>query len=1530
MKRRYLVILALAVLIAALWCTAAQAAANEVFTTQPTSKMRGSDRTFVISWETSFVPAQVQILKEVSGGFSIVDEITDPADLKQSMAWPIPMHYEPSATIYYVRLCNAAGEWFMSESFRNDWYNVGFTVKPTCGYLYAYEDFRIDFEPSFKPLHSVVLVFFEHEVGHQGGGYHMFVPLSEADEHGYILRCYYGDGSYDYIESGYHDFDWDSIKFYQEPTVSINDAGDAFRVSWETSFRPDTVSIYRHMASGDILLEERTDNHSRTQSYELPFAGGSKTDQYIVTATFNGNKSRTSQPFTRDYSLMRFLFEPPDALISPDGYHTVAWQTSFRPVLVEIGTKLNSDYLVPIAALTEEMNPAMTYRLSGLGASRGEMWVRAYYAINANGFYTESSFNVEKDYNVKFNTKPSGGNVYHHGTFHMAWFTNFKPWMYRVLTYNEDGSFCKLAASVISTEINPYTTFDLPWDMAGEGAGKVVIEVFHASDSYLRAECTVNKVPCVITFDPEGGRCDVTTAAPDAQGRLTSLPVPTRTGHAFRGWYYNYGGNKIAVNTQTVFRESTTLHAEWVPIEHRITVVNGTSSTYLAHEGQLFTITADEIPGMIFQKWILSGGNAQIIDYYSRSTLVQMGSGNTAMQATYKYVSRTVTFDANGGTVSPATATTNGQGKLTSLPVPTREGYTFNHWFIPTAGGSQTVTANTVFTEDTTVFASWSAIYRTVEVVDGTADRTSAQLGQVVTVTANERPNLAFVRWTVVTGGVTLADPNSASTTFVMGNAPVTVRAYYTYSGALMSELYVYAAEPELGAHPAAPTVTTDAYNVYSYQWFDEDHRYGPDAMPLMPEDVFENGKTYTIVVYIRAASEDLRIDPSVVCHINDSTEGVSSYYQSSFQVGMEKTFTVADYTVTFDANGGTGSMAPAEHVGQTYTLPVCGFEPPEDYVFDGWDAGQPGEIIDMTGDLTLTAQWRQVGGPCGDNVRWHLYDDGTLVISGTGPMMNYSTSAGYRVPWYDRRSDVTAVVIEDGVTTVGSYSFYYCQNLADVSLPGSLTSISSFAFQACSALTELTLPEGLTSIGQCAFTSCRNLNPVTLPASLTEAGGNCFSHSSVSDVTVLNPETVFTNETFLSHTGTLTLHGWPGSTAEAHAAVYNYIEFEPFPNGALGENVTWILSPTGALKISGTGSMYDYAAAADSPLYAFRDQIRTAEIGDGVTSIGKNVFAGCAQMTTVIIPESVSALGDDAFLNCASLNHVSVPYGVAVAAGFRGCTGLTEITLPYSIVAVSANAFSGCTGLSDLDFVPDGVKYLRSGAFRGCTGLTNVFVPLGVTTIESNVFRDCTNLASVAIHRGVQTVQTYAFDGSGLETVFYEGVRFEWDAVDIREAGNAPLLGATVYCKSAVIFDSRGGTEVPMQALNFEECAEEPAEPVRYGYLFGGWYADADCAGEPYDFTSPVYGDITLYARWLSVLVLPDSLKVIEAGAFEGIAAEAVVIPPCVTAISGNPFAGSAVRYIYGCAGSAAEDLANAVESLTFVPVSADWIAAR
>ena len=66
----------------------------------------------------------------------------------------------------------------------------------------------------------------------------------------------------------------------------------------------------------------------------------------------------------------------------------------------------------------------------------------------------------------------------------------------------------------------------------------------------------------------------------------------------------------------------------------------------------------------------------------------------------------TVTFDANGGSVSTASATTK-DGKLESLPIPTRSGYDFAGWYTGTVDGQQ-VTINTVFTGDTVLYAHWT------------------------------------------------------------------------------------------------------------------------------------------------------------------------------------------------------------------------------------------------------------------------------------------------------------------------------------------------------------------------------------------------------------------------------------------------------------------------------------------------------------------------------------------------------------------------------------------------------------------------------------------------------------------------------------------------------------------------------------------------------------------------------------------------------------------------------------------------------
>ena len=148
------------------------------------------------------------------------------------------------------------------------------------------------------------------------------------------------------------------------------------------------------------------------------------------------------------------------------------------------------------------------------------------------------------------------------------------------------------------------------------------------------------------------------------------------------------------------------------------------------------------------------------------------------------------------------------------------------------------------------------------------------------------------------------------------------------------------------------------------------------------------------------------------------------------------------------------------------------------------------------------------------------------------------------------------------------------------------------------------------------------------------------------------------------------------------------------------------------------------------------------------------------------------------------------------------------------------------------------------------------------------------------------------------------------------------------------VTFDSQGGSEVASQTLENGETAAEPAAPLKIGAMFTGWYTDASCAAETqYSFDTPVTADLTLYAGWVipepaGCLKLPSSLTEIEDEAFAGIAAEAVVIPETMTAITGNPFAGSNVQYVYGFPGTEAQTFTVNYPVYTFVPIDADWLA--
>ena len=123
-------------------------------------------------------------------------------------------------------------------------------------------------------------------------------------------------------------------------------------------------------------------------------------------------------------------------------------------------------------------------------------------------------------------------------------------------------------------------------------------------------------------------------------------------------------------------------------------------------------------------------------------------------------------------------------------------------------------------------------------------------------------------------------------------------------------------------------------------------------------------------------------------------------------------------------------------------------------------------------------------------NLTWKLDADGTLTISGTGAMKDYDYDNNLS-PVYNN-SNVKKVVIEDGVTSIGTAAFSGC-GLISITIPDSVTSIGESAFEDCSNLTSITIPDSVTSIEYCAF-SCCGLTSITIPDSVTSIGSEAFS----------------------------------------------------------------------------------------------------------------------------------------------------------------------------------------------------------------------------------------------------------------------------------------------------------------------------------------------------------------------------------------------------------------------------------------------------
>ena len=257
--------------------------------------------------------------------------------------------------------------------------------------------------------------------------------------------------------------------------------------------------------------------------------------------------------------------------------------------------------------------------------------------------------------------------------------------------------------------------------------------------------------------------------------------------------------------------------------------------------------------------------------------------------------------------------------------------------------------------------------------------------------------------------------------------------------------------------------------------------------------------------------------------------------------------------------------------------------------------------------------------GTCGNKLTWDIIDDGTLTISGSGKMKDYMLTVADRTeaPWGTYWEQITAVVIEPGVTSISQNAFCGCSSLASVTIPESVTSIDLQAFCGCSSLTSMTIPDSVTSIGGGTFSGCSSLASVTIPESVTHIGGGAFSGcSSLASVTI--PESV---------------------TRIGGGAFYGC------------SNLTSVTIPEGVTSIGRDTFMYC-------------SSLTSVTIPESVTSIGIGAFCVCSSLTNVVIPEGVTSIDSCAFESCRGLTSVTIPKSMTKIGHFAfvGCRNLSDV----------------------------------------------------------------------------------------------------------------------------------------------------------------------------------------------------------------------------------------------------------------------------
>lgn len=480
----------------------------------------------------------------------------------------------------------------------------------------------------------------------------------------------------------------------------------------------------------------------------------------------------------------------------------------------------------------------------------------------------------------------------------------------------------------------------------------------------------------------------------------------------------------------------------------------------------------------------------------------------------------------------------------------------------------------------------------------------------------------------------------------------------------------------------------------------------------------------------------------------------------------------------------------------------------------------------------------------------------------------------------------LTSFDIPATVSTLGEYAFENCEGFTSITVPANATSMATGVFSSCSNLTEVILETKATELPGWMFANCHKLTHITIPASVSSIGGYCFTNSGIEHIDVAaGSKFLISVDGVLFKADKSEILLYPANKKDMSFTVPNAVT--TIVKGIFNENgyLAELIFEDGDQPLQIKENAFDGMTS-----------LVKVELPDRLTRIGREAFRGCEKLMFINVPATASnsTFGTSAFSGCAKLMEIRNESALDIKVGETKYGGIaayavnvyspetgesafqqdengmvtftkeqsgetyvylvaylglaTEVTVPENVTHIYETAFAK-TAITKV-VLPEGLLSIGDQAFAECRQLEEINLPSTVQTIGQKAFNYCTSLTMIVIPESVTVVDYYAFDSCGTAKIMAEATKQpkEWNTY-WTNAKN--VIWGFDGQEHTYTFNTMGASTVEAQTTMYS--VELPVL-TKEGYVFGGWYNNAQYTGSPVQ--SPYYNaeKTQLYARWLTM----------------------------------------------------------------------------